>query len=63
MRVTIVMTTAALLVACFAALDDITTGNEPGLVLEWVAVAITASWCAGLLAVRVRRPGRRSTDG
>jgi hypothetical protein len=38
----------ALGLLCLAALDDITTGNEPSLALEWAVVVTTAVWLAGL---------------
>ena len=45
----------ALGLLCLAALDDITTGSEPSLAMEWVIVAATAAWFAGLAW---RRRGR-----
>ena len=40
---------------CLLALDDITTGSEPGYAQEWAMVALTACWFAGLLWRRGRR--------
>jgi hypothetical protein len=43
--------TFVVLLVAFAALDDITTGNEPSLALEYIAVHASAAW---LLFVAVR---------
>lgn len=42
-----------LLVLCYAALDDITTGNQPHYVLEWMFVSLTLVWFVGLIAFRI----------
>ena len=52
----IVLATVGLLALSFAALDDITTGNEPNFYAEYVVVTITVLWCAVLIAARLRRP-------
>ncbi len=50
-----------LLVLCYAALDDITTGNQPHYVLEWIFVSLTLVWFVGLIAFRIiRQKGDRS---
>lgn len=53
-RMLVVLAGVALLAGDFAALDDITTGSEPGLVLEWffVAVSIPILFVLGRLALR-----------
>ena len=45
----------ALLVLCYAALDDITTGNQPTYALEWMCVWLTVVWFVGLLVARIAR--------
>ncbi|MGB5343855.1 MAG: hypothetical protein WBN87_10825 [Thermoanaerobaculia bacterium] len=45
----------ALLVLCYAALDDITTEDEPSHVLEWMFVWLTVAWFVGLLVARIAR--------
>ena len=44
-----------LLVLCYAALDDITTGDEPSHVLEWMFVSLTIVWFVGLIAATITR--------
>ena len=44
-----------LLVLCYAALDDITTGTEPSHVLEWMFVSLTIAWFIGLFAFTIIR--------
>ena len=44
-----------LLVLCYAALDDITTGDQPSHVLEWMFVWLTVVWFVGLLVARIAR--------
>lgn len=45
----------ALLVLCYAALDDITTGSQPTYALEWMSVWLTVIWFVGLLVARIAR--------
>ncbi len=52
---TVGLVSVALGLLCLAALDDITTGSEPGHGLEWSVVTLTACWLAGLAWWR-RRP-------
>jgi len=56
-RVTFVIS-IILLVLCWAALDDITTGDEPSHVLEWMFVLLTIIWFAGLVVARIVRQGK-----
>ena len=50
-----------LLVLCYAALDDITTGSQLHYVLEWMFVSLTLVWFVGLIAFTIiRRKGDRS---
>ena len=50
-----------LLVLSYAALDDITTGNQPHYVLEWMFVSLTLVWFVGLIAFTIiRQRGDRS---
>ena len=49
---------AAALCLAFAAVDDITTGNQPDLSLEYYALAAVALWFA-CLSIRVCRAGFR----
>ncbi len=51
----VVLVSILLGVLCLLALDDITTGREPSFVLEWVIVALTGLWFAGLAWRRHRR--------
>lgn len=53
-RVTIVIVSATLGLLALLALDDITTGSEPSFALEWLVVAATALWFAGLAWLRAR---------
>ena len=53
-RVTFIIS-IVLLVLCWAALDDITTGDEPSHVLEWMFVWLTVVWFVGLLVARIAR--------
>lgn len=39
----------AVLLLCWAALDDITTGTEPSHVLEWAMVGAGIIWYGGLI--------------
>ncbi|MGB5816987.1 MAG: hypothetical protein WBH85_16020 [Thermoanaerobaculia bacterium] len=41
----------AVLLLCWAALDDITTGTEPNYFLEWTMVGAGIIWYGGLIAV------------
>ena len=41
----------AVLLLCWAALDDITTGTEPSHFLEWTMVGIGIIWYGGLISV------------
>ena len=47
--------TIVLLVLCWLALDDITTGTEPSKKLEWATVGLTVVWLAALGAMLRRR--------
>lgn len=47
----------ALLVLCYAALDDITTGSQPTYALEWMFVWLTVVWFVGLGVARIARKG------
>ena len=50
-----------LLALCYAALDDITTGNQQHYYMEWMFVSLTLVWFVGLIAFTiVRRKGDRS---
>ena len=51
-----------LLVLCYAALDDITTGNQPHYVLEWMFVSLTVAWFVGLVVVKLTRGGRNDAE-
>jgi hypothetical protein len=53
-RTVVILVSVALGLLCLAALDDITTGSEPGYLLEWIVVAATAVWLGGLAAWRWR---------
>ncbi len=44
-----------LLVLCWAALDDITTGDQPHYYLEWMFVSLTVVWFVGLIAFTIMR--------
>ena len=54
-RATIFTISIVLLVLCYAALDDITTGNQPHHVLEWMFVSLTIVWFVGLIAATITR--------
>lgn len=54
-RPSVILVSLALGLLCWAALDDITTGSEPGLALEWTVVALTAAWFGGLIWQRCVR--------
>ncbi len=43
-----------LLLLSWAALDDITTGNEAKYHLEWMFISLTIAWFGGILAARIR---------
>jgi hypothetical protein len=50
-----------LLALCWAALDDITTGDQPHYYLEWMFVSLTVVWFVGLIAFTItRQKGDRS---
>jgi hypothetical protein len=51
----VILVSIALGLLCWAALDDITTGSEPGQALEWIVVALTAAWFGGLIWQRRTR--------
>ncbi len=51
----LVLVSLALGLLCLAALDDITTGSEPSLAMEWAMVAATVAWFAGLARRRRSR--------
>jgi len=55
-RAAIFTISIALLLLSWAALDDITTGTEPSLVLEWIVVSLTFAWFAAPITARIRRP-------
>ena len=57
-RTLTIIISIVLLVLCYAALDDITTGDEPSHVLEWMFVSLTVVWFAGLVVVNLIRRGR-----
>jgi hypothetical protein len=54
----LVVISIALLVLCWAALDEITTGNQPDHVWEWMCVLLTVVWFAGLGVARIVRLGK-----
>lgn len=45
----------ALALMTWAALDDITTGNELGFLAEWSVVAVSSLLLAGWLAATIRK--------
>jgi hypothetical protein len=47
-RVLISLVSIAILLLCWAALDDITTGTEPNHILEWTMVSAGIIWYGGL---------------
>ena len=53
--------TCAVLLLTFAALDDITTGNETDFTNEYGAVLISAAWLLFVTSrlIRTRRPSTR----
>jgi len=50
-RVSNSLVSVAVLLLCWAALDDITTGTEPNHILEWTMVGVGIIWYGGLIAV------------
>ena len=54
-RAAVSLLSVLLALLCLLALDDITTGSEPGYAQEWAMVASTACWFAALLWRRRRR--------
>ena len=50
-RVSTNLVSIVVLLLCWAALDDITTGSEPNHVLEWTMVGVGIIWYVGLIAV------------
>ena len=53
-RATVLLVSIVIAGLCLLALDDITTGNEPGYALEWTMVAATACWFGGLTWRRLK---------
>lgn len=45
----IYLVSVVVLFLCWAALDDITTGNQPDFVLEWLMVGGAIIWFGGLI--------------
>ena len=54
-RTAILLASAAVGALMLAALDDLTTGHEPGHGLEWLMVGAGSLWFSGLLMARSRR--------
>jgi hypothetical protein len=54
-RTLIKIVSIALLLLSLAALDDITTGDQPHFYLEWIVVWLTVVWFLGLIAARITR--------
>lgn len=52
------LVSVAALVLCWLALDDITTGREPGFWQEWTMVAVGLLWFGALAASCLRRRQR-----
>jgi hypothetical protein len=48
----IFLVSVAVLLLCWAALDDITTGSEPNHVVEWLMVGTGIIWFGGLIMAR-----------
>lgn len=42
-----------LIAVSWLALDDITTGDQPHFVFEWIVVFTSIAWFAGLIAFRI----------
>ena len=63
LNVTVIAVSCVVALLAFAAADDITTGSEPSLALEWIFLAFAAAWflAAGAWAWRKRPPSRTST--
>lgn len=63
LNVTVIAVSCVVALLAFAAADDITTGSEPSLALEWGFLAFAAAWflAAGAWAWRQRRTAHRST--
>lgn len=51
-RTLIFLVSVAVLLLCWAALDDITTGSEPNHVVEWLMVGTGIIWFGGLIMAR-----------
>lgn len=50
-RVSTTLVSIAVLLLCWAALDDITTGTETSHVLEWTMVGAGILWYGGLITL------------
>ena len=61
-RATIFTISVILLVLCYAALDDITTGNQPHYVLEWIFVSLTVAWFVGLVVIKLTWRARNDAE-
>lgn len=48
----IYLVSVVVLLLCWAALDDITTGSQPDFVLEWLMVGGAIVWFVGLILLR-----------
>lgn len=56
-KLLVIFTILALLVLDYAALDDITTGNEPNFYLEYIMLGFSALFFAiiGIKFIKIRR--------
>ena len=54
-RLAILWVSIARLLLSFAALDDITTGNEPGFYLEYTLLFVAGLWFLNLLLPLLRK--------
>ncbi|MCP4203037.1 MAG: hypothetical protein GY769_14030 [bacterium] len=54
-KIVLYLISISVLALTYAALDDITTGREPSLVLEWLMVGAAAIWFSALAAGALRR--------
>ena len=61
-RTLTIIISIVLLVLCYAALDDITTGDEPSHTLEWMFVSLTVTWFVGLVVIKLTRSGRNDAE-
>lgn len=55
-RWAIMLVTLVLTLLSLAALDDVTTGDEPHFYAEYTMITATVLWYASLAALRLRSP-------